>query len=56
MSERQISDAQALDAIQHILRDPEWDVAMLEDISDLIEATGRDLDDNPDGVATWSRH
>ena len=35
-----IPDADALDAIAHMLRDPEWGVGMLEDIEQWVSATG----------------
>jgi hypothetical protein len=48
------SDSAAIDRIAHWLCDPEWGVGMLEDIADVITATGRDLTgtDEP----TWARH
>ena len=36
-----ITDAEALDAIAHMLRDPEWGMGMLEDIDQWVTATGR---------------
>jgi hypothetical protein len=38
-----ITDAGALDAIACMLRDPQWGVGMLEDIADLVSATGRTI-------------
>ena len=49
-----LTDRAALDAIAHLLRDPRWGVAMLEDIAELVARTGRDL--SGDGAATWARH
>lgn len=37
------SDADALDRIAHILRDPEWGVGMFEDIADVVSDTGRTI-------------
>ena len=48
-------DATALDAIAHILRDPDWGVGILEDVAAIVHDTGRSLD-NPTGEATWMRH
>ena len=48
------ADPRALDAIARMLRDPEWGAGMLEDIADIVAATGRDLDG--DGSPTWDRH
>jgi len=39
------TDAQALDAIAHMLRDPEWAVGMLEDIAEIISATSRTIEE-----------
>ncbi len=50
-----LSDAQALDAVAHMLRDPEWNSGMLEDINELVCATGRDTAGD-DETATWDRH
>jgi hypothetical protein len=36
-------DRHTLDAIAHMLRDPEWGVGMLEDIADLVSRTGRSI-------------
>jgi hypothetical protein len=47
-------DARALDAIAHLLRDPEWSAGMLEDIAEIVVATGRDIEG--DGAPTWERH
>lgn len=53
-------DTRALDAIQDMLRDPEWGVGMLEDIAELVGATGREmgavLDEDGDPISTWGRH
>lgn len=56
-------DAETLDQIQWMLRDPEWGVGMLEDIADLLRRNGRSVDSLPDpedphaeGLATWARH
>lgn len=49
-------DAGALDAIREMLRDPEWGVGMLEDIAELVKATGRDVANYPDNRPTWARH
>jgi hypothetical protein len=51
----QLTDQQALDALAHMLRDPDWAVGMLADAADLVRATGRSLD-NPGGEPTWDRH
>lgn len=48
-------DAQALDAIAHMLRHPEWAVGMLEDIAELVAETGRDLAGDHE-TPTWDRH
>jgi hypothetical protein len=48
------TDGAALDAIAHILRDPEWGVGMLEDIVEIVARTGRDIEG--DGTSTWDRH
>jgi hypothetical protein len=53
--DRASDDAVALDAIAHILRDPEWGVGMLEDIAAIVGDTERSLD-NPSGEPTWMRH
>ena len=52
---RASDDATALDAIAHILRDPDWGVGILEDVAAIVHDTGRSLD-NPTGEATWMRH
>ena len=44
----------ALDAIADMLRDPDWGVGMLEDIGDIVRASGRDIEG--DGRPTWDRH
>jgi Leu/Phe-tRNA-protein transferase len=51
-----VTDAEALDAIARILRDPKWDIAMLEDIAELIERTGRCVETIPSDASTWIRH
>jgi hypothetical protein len=43
MAHPQITDANALEAIAEMLRDPEWGVGMLEDIADLVSDTGRSI-------------
>jgi hypothetical protein len=48
-------DAVVLDAIAHMLRDPDWGVGMLEDIAGLVADTGRSLD-SPSEEPTWDRH
>lgn len=53
--DRASDDAVTLDAIAHILRDPEWGVGMLEDIAALVGDAGRSLD-NPRDEPTWMRH
>jgi hypothetical protein len=53
---RTLTDAEALDRIQHMLRDPDWSVGMLEDISDLVQQTGRSTENLPDDEPTWLRH
>ena len=55
-SVRTESDADALDRIAHILRDPEWGVGMLEDIGEIVTGTGRSIDNLPGDVPTWDRH
>lgn len=50
-----LPDLVVLDAIAHILRDPDWAPGMLEDIAELVAGTGRDLS-NPREVPTWDRH
>jgi hypothetical protein len=59
-STQEEKDIRALDAIQYMLRDPEWGSGMLEDIADLVRATGRKVEDieDEDGepVQTWDRH
>jgi hypothetical protein len=50
------SDVAALAEIAEILRDPEWGVGMLEDIAEIVRATGRTVENYPDDRATWSRH
>lgn len=49
-------DARALDLIQEMLRDPEWGVGMLEDIAEIVTATGRRVENYPDDRSTWERH
>ena len=49
-----LTDSQAVELIAHWLRDPDWGVGMLEDIAEVITATGRDLSGN--GQPTWGRH
>lgn len=51
-----LTDQQALDEIQEMLRDPEWGVGMLEDIRELVERTKRSCANYPDERATWGRH
>jgi hypothetical protein len=46
----------ALDAIAHMLRDPEPAAAMLEDIGAIVTETGRSIDNLPGGEPTWDRH
>ena len=53
---QQQADRAALDRIQHMLRDPEWGVGMLEDIADIIRGTGREVENLPDDEPTWDRH
>lgn len=48
------NERDALDEVARILRDPDWGVGMLEDISQLVAFTGRDVDG--DGSKTWDRH
>jgi hypothetical protein len=54
------SDAAALDEIAYMLRDPAWGVGMLEDIAEIVKATGRDLSEiigeDGEAVPTWDRH
>lgn len=53
-------DAKALDEIQYMLRHPEWGSGMLEDISQIIERTGRPTDTEYDDeglpISTWDHH
>lgn len=49
-----MTDAQALDDIAEMLCDPDWGVGMLEDIAQIVAATGRDVEG--DGESTWDRH
>lgn len=56
LSVRTKTDADALDVIAHILRDPEWSSGMLEDIAEAVVATGRNLDALPGNESTWIRH
>lgn len=49
-------DAAALDRIQHMLRDPEWGVGMLEDIAEIVTGTGREVKNLPGDPPTWGRH
>jgi hypothetical protein len=51
-----LTDPAALEGIQEMLRDPEWGVGMLEDIAELVQATGRTTEDYDDGRSTWPRH
>lgn len=52
----QPADGQALDEIQHMLRDPQWGVGMLEDIAVIVGRTGRDVANLPGDPPTWARH
>lgn len=38
-----MTEPKALDAIARILRDPQWGVRMLEDISEIVTSAGRNL-------------
>jgi len=51
-----LTDAQALDEIAHILRDPDWGVGMLEDFAELVQRAGRDTANLPGDEPTWGRH
>lgn len=51
----QLTDAQAVDTVAEMLRDPDWGVGMLEDIADVCTRAGRDLS-NPNEEPTWDRH
>lgn len=54
---RQIGlDARALDDVAEMLRDPDWNSAMLEDIADIVRRTGRSVANYPDDRPTWARH
>jgi hypothetical protein len=48
------TDALRLDAVANMLRDPEWGVGMLEDIADLVQSRGREIEGA--GEPTWDRH
>lgn len=48
-----MGNEQALDEIAHSLCDPEWGVGMLEDITQIVSETGRDVEG--DGTPTWDR-
>lgn len=52
----QYRQAHALDAIAEMLRDPQWGAGMLEDIAELVQKTGRTVDNYPDERSTWIRH
>lgn len=52
MTHQPLPDAHALDRIA--LRDPDWGVGILEDIAEIVAATGRTVDG--DGRPTWERH
>ena len=52
-----LTDADALDQVAELLRDPEWAPGMLEDVRDKVEETGRSTRSYPDGRSTWlNRH
>ena len=55
-----MDDTKALDLICNMLRHPEWGVGMLEDIAELVAATGRDVetqyDKDGEPIDTWARH
>jgi hypothetical protein len=54
-----MTDDQALDAIAWILTDPEWAPGMLEDIGNIVAATGREIATvtvDGEAVRTWDRH
>jgi transcription elongation factor GreA-like protein len=55
-----VRDSKVLDQIAEMLRDPYWSVSMLEDIIDLVSASGRNtatqLDKNGEPISTWERH
>lgn len=51
-----LTDLQALEGIAEMLRDPDWGSGMLEDIADIIRATGRTVENYPDDRSTWGRH
>lgn len=51
-----LTDGEALDRIAEMLCDPDWGSGMLEDIADLTRATGRTVENYPDGRSTWARH
>jgi hypothetical protein len=53
---QQQADRWALDAIQHMLRDPQWAPGMFEDIAGLVRQTGRDVGNLPGDEPTWDRH
>ena len=47
-----VNDVNALDRINEILSQPEWSVGMLEDIAEIVHATGREDVPDPD----YQRH
>ena len=44
-----LSDAEALDMIQHFLHGCVWSPEMLDDIAEIVRATGREVADVEDG-------
>ena len=52
---RPMTDKDCLDALAHLLQAPEWPGASgMEDVAELVAATGRDLTEVPD--REWERH
>ena len=55
MSERHLTDTEALDAIQKVLDIPEWDVGTIEIVAGLIEDSGRAIRDAHEHQRDWLR-
>lgn len=52
--EARMSDAAALDLIARLMCAEEWPISGLEDIAEIIRATGRTISDDPN--ADWPSH